>query len=260
MSCLCGDEGEGGGDSGDWRHGSVTTYYWSPNIAAATLTTRSFGVSFRRGWQELEGGVGEPRVVGLSPPVPPGLYSCYLEATAGRAPHHDLASCSSGTVSSGISSWPDAAQRSRSPSSSRGTPPRCRSPSQPRRRTSSAAPNKPPRRSRHRSLEPTAASRRGGTDPSPQSSSGCETLGRSSRSRGRHAGEGVARAHSLGRLSLSRPHPRPPARSRRPSAALSTVRVTILCSPSSPVRYCCEPAGRGVTPRAICCSSDTFII
>lgn len=223
MSCLC---GEGGGDSGDdWRRrGSVTTYYWSPNIAASTLTTRSFGVSFRRGWQELEGRVGEPRVLGLSPPVPPGLYSCYLEATAGRAAHHDGASYSSGTMSSGVSSWPDAAQRSRSPSSSRGSPPRRRSPSQPRRRSSSLAPTKPPRRSRHRSQEPTSAASTRGAPPSPQLPSGSETLGRSSRSRGRQAGEGVARAHSLGRLSLPRPHPRPPARSRRPSAALSPVR------------------------------------
>lgn len=242
MSCLC---AKSDGD-GDWakalaglpiatlRRASTATYYWSPNTTASpsSVTARSFGLSFRRRWRELEG-QAEPTMVavGQGSPVPPELFSCYLEATAGRAAQFDAASYSSGTLSSGISSWKGATNRSRSSSSSRGSLRRPRSPSiegaarsASRRRSPSAggsAPSKPPRRARHRSVDASALVPRGGamTLPSAASSpapSAAGTPSRASRARGRQMGEGVARAHSMGRLSLPRhDQPRPPVRRRK---------------------------------------------
>lgn len=243
MSCLC---GKGDGD-GDWaktlaelpiatlRRASTATYYWSPNTTASpsNVTARSFGLSFRRRWRDLEGQV-EPTMIAVSQgsPVPPELFSCYLEATAGRAAQFDAASYSSGTMSSGISSWKGATNRSRSSSSSRGSLRRARSPSiegasrsaSSRRRspsTGGSIPSKPPRRARHRSVDASALVPRGAamTLPSTTSSPAPSTAGtvsRASRSRGRQMGEGVARAHSMGRLSLPRQdQPRPPVRRRK---------------------------------------------
>ena len=253
MACLCGGEDTGDGDGG-WdlstehpshRH-HVHPIFWSPN-ALANSQRLPFGLTFRRRWRELErqlGILGDPALSSLhtpgSPPaVPPELYSCYLEATAGRTAQFDAASYSTGTMSSGISSWHEASWRSRSSSSSRGSwvrrrspsierhaayaqGNRHRSPSEDRRWNGGSRNNSRHRRGRHKSVDPSVLLDRSeglslppsGSCSSPESSM---TVARVSRSKGKVSSDGVARAHSLGRLSAgSGEHrPRPPARRRR---------------------------------------------
>ena len=258
MACLCGGEDVTDADIGwDYPRGRTNfrrpihhPMFWSPNTVPASQRV-SFGLSFRRRWRELERELGilgdefdGPR---SNPPVPPELYSCYLEATAGRTAQFDAASYSTGTMSSGISSWHEATWRSRSSSSSRGSWIRKRSPSieggtrcRSRNRSPcdesrwfgsrsrSSKPHKPPR-GRHRSVDPSVLIKQGVLLALPPSGNNITNsppgsgtslpinAERSSRQRGRVLGDGVARAHSLGRLSTgSGEHrPRPPARRRK---------------------------------------------
>lgn len=173
MQCFCGDDEEAvaDGEAGwIWSRDAgrpSRASYWSPNLASnginGTPQPQSFfGLSFKKRWKELEGpnasmsmssldagnsvcpGSYQPSSMPLpSTSVPPELYSCFLEATAASSLNQfDASSYSSGTVSSGISSWHETLARSRSSSSSRGSRPT----SAPRRERSPGQRSRVPRR------------------------------------------------------------------------------------------------------------------
>ena len=148
MQCLCGEKEEGveAEVGGRWIWTKDKTQpsrmvFFSPNPLSSgvrnTLQPPSLlGVSFKRRWKELEKTTHysflppgyqcslQPSSSGLSTAsVPPELYSCFLEATAGSSLNQfDASSYSSSTGSSGIGSLHDVSRvRSRSPSSSRAS-------------------------------------------------------------------------------------------------------------------------------------------
>ena len=221
--------------------------FWSPNIRSFFPT----GFSFKRRWRELDNPYADHNQG--TQKIPPELFSCYLEARAGHGAQFDASSYSSGTLSSGVSSWRDGPYRSFSSDSSRS---RNRSSSNSRSRGNSryrssdedeekASPYRAfyrwrrrrsrARAERHRSADSAITKNRrkrsAQSEEDQRKSRPREKTKRSSVRRGLGGQGGTARVQSLGRLATTKDtiesQPKPPLRRKKKPAAYKNVRVIV---------------------------------